>query len=632
METITIGIPNKEMRFEEIMKLHGFNGLIPSKYIINKKIPGLGATTNEIESERNSIIIAPFTALIEVKKLRYESKLFALYGEYDTEQAVTDLLSYLNDDKVEFKKIMTTPESFFKVKLALTIYDINYTQNFFMLFDECDVLIADALFRSEMLKVLPDFFSFKDHSFISATPIIPSDIRFDEFGFKHLVLEPQFIIDQKLRLIVTNNINSSARDILSYCSKIDSNPVFIFTNCKTTIAYLAKLPQIVDDYKIYCSERLRNEFFGEQGFKQVFTSVSDQSFANYNFLTSRFFSGVDMLLPHDIKPHILMISNVTRTPHSIIHPNITALQIYGRCRGGITSITHLTTIYKEIPHLDENAIEQHIDKEIYHLNELRKLGKKVLTSESRKLVKDLQEKNHGNIVFNDDGTINPYYRDNYLSIKLTENIYTSEQSIVNQYNKGKFFKVDSETVYKAFSDEDINNLKKSNGKKKAIEVMKQIHSLITQYGRFYLGNEQQAYQNHLYLLQKEDPLIFEAYFLIGPHQIAQLKFNRKAIRGAIYNVKKDDDKNHLQMIDEVINSFRLNEPIYIDKIETILSAIYAQFGYKDKYGKVKKAKGSNIEQYFEGKRINGKRKINGVYRTYYILYKEKYKLSSEFYR
>ncbi|RYF09841.1 MAG: hypothetical protein EOO42_23410, partial [Flavobacteriales bacterium] len=364
-----------------------------------------------------------------------------------------------------------------------------------MLFDECDVLVSDAIFRPRMLEILPDFFSFKNHAFISATPIIPTDPRFDEHGFKQLKLEPDFKIDNKLSLVITNNINSSTRDVIDYCNKRDNSPIFIFTNCKRTIAYLARLTYIKDDYKVFCAENLKNDFFIEQGITQVYTSISDQSFAKFNFLTSRFFSGVDILMSEDIKPHIIMISNITQTAHSIIHPSITGVQIFGRCREGVSSITHITTIYKGIPHSNEETIVRHIDKEIYHLNELRKIGSKVLTREHKKFIKDIQEINQGNVVFNNDDTVNSYYRDNYLMSKLTENIYTSVDSIINEYKRGDFFNVNYSVVYKAYTDEDINKLKKASGRRKAIEVLTQIHSLVTQYGKFNISNEQDIHHN-----------------------------------------------------------------------------------------------------------------------------------------
>ncbi|RYF17065.1 MAG: hypothetical protein EOO42_16095, partial [Flavobacteriales bacterium] len=105
METIIKRIPVKGMRFKDIMDLHGFNGVIPSKFIINKRIPGLGCTSNELESKRNSIIIAPFTAIIEVKEAKYGDKLFPVYGEYDIDDVINDLLIYLNNDEILFKDI-----------------------------------------------------------------------------------------------------------------------------------------------------------------------------------------------------------------------------------------------------------------------------------------------------------------------------------------------------------------------------------------------------------------------------------------------------------------------------------------------------------------------------------------------
>lgn len=633
MKTVIKEIPNANIDFKELMDLHGFNGMIPSHYIINKRIPGIGATKNELLSFRHSIIIAPFTAIIEVKKEQYQSLIFDQYGESELEDAITKILEYLNNDSIEFKKIMTTPESFYKVKRALEIYNTNYINDFFILIDECDVFVSDAIFRKKMLNFLPDFFSFNNLAMISATPHIPTDPRFIEKGFAYLKLEPSFTLNNKLELLITNNINSSTRDIIDFYSKMNKQPFFIFTNCKSTIAYLAKQNNIRDDYRIFCSPTLKDGFFTPQQIDNVHTSIKEQEFANSNMLTGRYFSGVDIFLEDGIKPNVIMISNPAETPHSIIHPNYTALQIFGRCRKGVSSVTHITTLLNDREHSDPKEVEKIIDEEVTLLTKLKEIRDKLPSKANRKLVNDLMQKNKGFDMFNSDGSLNTYFRDNHLYSTLTENIFTSSNALITEYNEGKFFKVKAQTVYKAFTDEDtfkLKSLKKT--KAKSIEVFKQLHHLIMEYGLFYGGSDFSNFYNHLHLLQKEDPLIFEAYFVLGAEELAKCRFLRSKIRDLVNAKKHKDKRNNLQMVDEITTSFYLGIKVYVSEIERTLNAIYLRFDYRDNRNKPMKAKGTDIEDYFECKRHNGKKKINGIYESFYILNKAKYRISSDFKR
>jgi hypothetical protein len=88
---------------------------IPTNTILAKTIAGIGATTLEIEAKRHSIIIEPNVPVIKGKKQKHK-KLFGVYEGINT----NDVIGYLQRplEKYEYKKIMTTPESFCKVMRA----------------------------------------------------------------------------------------------------------------------------------------------------------------------------------------------------------------------------------------------------------------------------------------------------------------------------------------------------------------------------------------------------------------------------------------------------------------------------------------------------------------------------------
>jgi len=94
---------------------------IPSNSILDKTLPGLGATYSEIEAKRNSIIIEPNVPVIKGKTER-NNKLLAVY------EGVADnkIKNYLLNKDVEYKKVLCTPESYLKICKIANKNNVNY--------------------------------------------------------------------------------------------------------------------------------------------------------------------------------------------------------------------------------------------------------------------------------------------------------------------------------------------------------------------------------------------------------------------------------------------------------------------------------------------------------------------------
>ena len=88
------------------------HSMIPSNCILNKTLTGLGATHSEIHSKRSSIIIEPNVPVI-LGKLDDNENLEAVYAKCTP----YNLKKYLQMD-IPYKKIITTPESFKKIRKA----------------------------------------------------------------------------------------------------------------------------------------------------------------------------------------------------------------------------------------------------------------------------------------------------------------------------------------------------------------------------------------------------------------------------------------------------------------------------------------------------------------------------------
>ena len=90
--------------------------------------------------------------------------------------------------------------------------EIPVYKDYFLLFDECEKAIQDVGYRGDIYLPVEDFFKFENKAMVSATPIVPSDPRFEENGFKILKLVPTYDSRIELTLCTTNNTVAVMRD------------------------------------------------------------------------------------------------------------------------------------------------------------------------------------------------------------------------------------------------------------------------------------------------------------------------------------------------------------------------------------------------------------------------------------
>jgi hypothetical protein len=623
METLTIDIETEDQdaTFEYILHKYGFNGLIPSNRFINKVRPGIGGTTIELKALRHSIIIEPYVTVMEVKKEVFQDCLcIVMDGIHNI-----DIEAYLSDTSIIYKKIMTTPEGFERMIKAVKAYDADYRKNFFLLYDESDKLVEQSLFRSKLLTPLSEFFQFEQKAFISATPIIPSDERLEEQAFKILEFRPMWDYRKELKLITTDNIRTSLRNVLSLYN--DDKPVFIFTNCKQSILYMSRLAGVSNDYKVFCAERLKDEFFSEEVVLNVEHSVAEQQYAKYNFFTSRFFSAVDMFYTGKVKPHILMITNIPTITHSLINPATQAIQIQGRCRDGVSSITHVTNLYLNRTHKTNEAIQKDIDFSITFINKLKSSSLAFQHKNVQEVIGELIGKEFAKVVYNCDGTINSYFKDAFVHQQEVENYYTSAGALIEAYEDSKYFLVEHRNVKHLFSDCDVLIMDKLKGKKRMVSVVNQLENLESMLSGGAKIDED-GLKEFNRLLEKQD-ILFTLYCEHGRSFLEDIKFHKTKMRKAYFDVKtRNRPWNYSNMVDEILLTFKLNTRYNSDDIKPMLQLIYNKYRYKNGFNRVIKATGTDILEYFEGALYEGKKKhpVHG-YKSFYRLSAPKFKLS-----
>lgn len=295
--------------------------------LVDKKITGIGATTLEINSKRNSIIVFPTKALAYGKHSKHPNTLYVgseIKGEKEkvTNQQIEEYLA-----KGGYKKLLVVADSLGRL---LGIIGKNY-KDYFLMIDEVDVLQTDNNFRPQLENVIDYYFMFpsKNRCMVTAT--------MKEFNNPLLKKECKFSITwtynarRDVKLLHTNNI------IQAVIEKVISHPtekVFIAYNSILQIRnIIASLDEETrKECAILCSEasiKEAGEYFAPK------LGDNDTLPARINFATCCYFTGIDI----EDSYHLITVSDVRRSHSMLTLDRMT--QIHGRCRkdNGVLSET-----------------------------------------------------------------------------------------------------------------------------------------------------------------------------------------------------------------------------------------------------------------------------------------------------
>jgi len=453
------------------------HGYIPTNVILKKTLPGLGATYGEINtrvSPRHSIIIEPNVPVI-LGKTKGKPELLAIKEGC----TVPKIKKYLNDNNILYKKLLTTPESFWKIKEACKQLNINIYNYFFCLFDECEKIVQDVAFREDITQPINDFFNFTNKAFVSATPVKMSHPEFKNQGFKILEIKPQYNYKKNLDLIITNNYEMEVT--IKINALRNSDCVCVFLNKTDSIEKLVHTLGIKNQSKIFCSydsvKKLKRK-----NYTNVFDQI-DLPLAKYNFFTCRFFSAVDIEIQQ--KPDILMLTNLNEAIHTRIDPFTEAIQIYGRFRdkyhkGQIpfNSLTHITNIKPSMVAQTRAEVRSAIQasKRAYdNINNL--LQSETDPTAKKTLEKDLKKLTHAELL-DDGGNINHFSLDNLYYAEEVKALYTNAYvlGIIYQYT-GHFnvnMMVSNQPVSSTFQSADLSAWQKREQIVLRLEELQQI--------------------------------------------------------------------------------------------------------------------------------------------------------------
>ena len=539
------------------------HSMIPSNCILNKTLTGLGATHSEIHSKRSSIIIEPNVPVI-LGKLDENENLEAVYAKCTP----YNLKKYLQMD-IQYKKIITTPESFKKIRKAAEELHINIYKSFFCLFDECEKVTQDIDYRRKIAQPIYDFFQFEQKAFVSATPLPMSHPEFERQGFQIIKVEPDFDYRKDLTLIVTNSYFRWLNIVLDHLK--DSKHICIFFNVTDGIAELISNLGITD-YKVFCSQDSVNKLL-KLGMMNAYSQIT-YPLAKYNFFTCRFYSALDIHMGKH-KPDIIMLTDLRTANWTMIDPFTEAIQIQGRFRrrgqDDVTynSLTHISTVNPDFIPCSKEEISSKVDQFCANYKMLKEAHDAELDEFKKKaILEDMRGLKYQDLI-DERGEINPFSVDNLYNEERVRSYYQSAEALHQAYIDTGFFNVNFVNASYCVGDDDIERLNNTTIK---IDQRRIILHLAIRIEEWFLSGkinyEEKEQQLNFFKQHPEGNYILSAYEKIGKDAIVSAEYKR----GLIDRKVREFDKaqaHKLRFSENILRDIQREFPIgvYIPKKE-----------------------------------------------------------------
>jgi hypothetical protein len=534
---------------------------IPTNTILYKKLTGLGATYGELKADRDSIILEPNVPVIKGKCKDPKHAKDNLMGVYEN-VTVDSIVKYLQACKEKHIKLLSTPESFSKIKAAFEEVDRDIYSTCYLLFDECHKIVKDVDYRENITLPFDDFFMFENKGLVSATPLDFTDPRFFKQKFQIMEVQPNFEYAQPLNLYHTNNVLQELKKRIGNIEK----PIFLFINSTETIYSIMDKLDILEQSTVFCAyNSVKN--LKDKKFSQVYSDWDAAKMNKYNFLTSRFFNALDIEL--DFQPEVFIVTDVTMATQSIIDPFTDTIQIIGRFRNGIASASHITnTDYKfQVRSKAQLQFRINVFEETYKI--LKAYHDNATSDELRDAVKAILNNHPLTPLLNTDGTKNWFKIDNYMDENLVQGYYNSFDELVKNYKQCESFKLNYES--QAYKLSDTERLKRENKslsiKAKRKEIVEQLEIL--------KGDETSIAMEHKRELIRTDAFIVQAYDELGKAKIEELKYSQPKIREAMILKRYNENRTGTEFIEMVKNRFKAGQSYELSQINKIRDEIYS---------------------------------------------------------
>lgn len=331
---------------------------ITSPYgLIKKNRTGIGATTLELNSQRNSIVVVPTRALAYEKaknsRIGTSDRYSILYvGGRISDFNTPSIEAYLSDNDIKYKKFIVVIDS---LHTLLGQIGEEHFKDYFIMFDEIDSYQYDSSYRPNMEQNFEYYFKFPEaqRCLVSAT--------IGEFSNSRIENEPIINVTfstpapRSISLLHTNDVLSRTKIVIEQLiEKYPDDKILIALNLVTRgmlpiINSMSK--EIQSQCGILCSSKSQKDV--SSYYREI---IGRELPSKITFMSCTYFVGIDI----NERFHLISVADI-KYPFTLLSTD-KLTQIAGRCRHqeGLLSETIVYSTNNQSDCIDYNILKQEI--------------------------------------------------------------------------------------------------------------------------------------------------------------------------------------------------------------------------------------------------------------------------------
>ena len=558
--------------------------------ILNKEIPGCGATTVALTDEHKTIICSPRNELLKNKHEQYPDTLLVI-GGVDTKEIETYLQT------AELPKILVSYDSVYKL-----IGCIKYKSDWRVVVDEFQCLLADSSFKSEIeLHFLDNSRSFPYVTFLSATPILDKYLEqidhFKDMNYYQLDWEEKDIV-RVYRERTKNPINAALEIVRYYQNgnypsvyvngeRIYSKECVIFLNSVNNIVNIIKQTELKpEEVNIIVGNSEDNDRqiarIGE-GFKRGRIPLKGETHKKFTFCTSTAYAGCDF---YSTNAATFVISDCNR-PNTAVDIATELVQIAGRQRLACNPFRQfLTFVYNvNAEEVEQETFNEHLCRKVnVTLDEIRD-NNNAGEALRAKRIKDFR-RIPDNVKYQDSYTMYDEQKGEFVFNRLA---YVNEQYcfdvqkfnyqngvIVKKLLQDSSFDVSENQIYAVYQEQ----LKHLIKKEPFVDRMQAYCE--------YRAKQGLIVNLAMSTLESKYPELRYYYEALGADRIKALNYKEKKLLNEIHIMKTKNKIRH-----ELHGIIHIGDRILTTDIQQTLHDVY------DRLGIDKSPKATDLNEFFE---------------------------------
>ena len=558
--------------------------------ILNKEIPGCGATTVALTDEHKTIICSPRNELLKNKHEQYPDTLLVI-GGVDTKEIETYLQT------AELPKILVSYDSVYKL-----IGCIKYKSDWRVVVDEFQCLLADSSFKSEIeLHFLDNSRSFPYVTFLSATPILDKYLEqidhFKDMNYYQLDWEEKDIV-RVYRERTKNPINAALEIVRYYQNgnypsvyvngeRIYSKECVIFLNSVNNIVNIIKQTELKpEEVNIIVGNSDDNDRqiarIGE-GFKRGRIPLKGETHKKFTFCTSTAYAGCDF---YSTNAATFVISDCNR-PNTAVDIATELVQIAGRQRLACNPFRQfLTFVYNvNAEEVEQETFNEHLCRKVnVTLDEIRD-NNNAGEALRAKRIKDFR-RIPDNVKYQDSYTMYDEQKGEFVFNRLA---YVNEQYcfdvqkfnyqngvIVKKLLQDSSFDVSENQTYAVYQEQ----LKHLIKKEPFVDMMQAYCE--------YRAKQGLIVNLAMSTLESKYPELRYYYEALGVDRIKALNYKEKKLLNEIHIMKTKNKIRH-----ELHGIIHIGDRILTTDIQQTLHDVY------DRLGVDKSPKAADLNEFFE---------------------------------